>query len=404
MSPTRLAIVCDYPEEGWPSMDLTGEMILAHLGRGHAGAVAATRVCPPFRPRLTHWPVVRRLGLARNADRLLNRFRDYPRYLARLAKRGEFDLFHVVDHSYAQLVHVLPPGRAVVTCHDLDTFRCLLDPPREPRPAWFRALVGHTLAGLRRAAAVVCNSEATRDALRAHALVPAERLHVILMGRHPECISTPDPAADLEAAQLLGSHDPQGSPELLHVGSTIPRKRIDVLLEVFAGIRRAHSGARLVRVGGPFTSAQEQHGRDLGVLDAVVTLPFLSHATLAAVYRRATLVLIPSETEGFGLPAAEALACGAPLLASDLPALREVAGDAAVYRPVADRSSWIEAALALLDERACHPDAWRARRNAGIARAERFDWSRHADQLVAVYRQVLCQKPAFFEENGFLPG
>src|SRR6516165_2696193 len=96
--PIRLAVVCDYPEEGWPSMDLTGEMVLAHLARNHAAAVAAERVCPPFRPRLARWPVVGRGGLATNADRVINRFGDYPRALGRLVRAGRFDLYHLVDH------------------------------------------------------------------------------------------------------------------------------------------------------------------------------------------------------------------------------------------------------------------------------------------------------------------
>ena len=83
MTSIRLAVVCDYPEEGWPSMDLVGEMLLTHLGQEHAEGIQATRVCPPFRHRLTRWPVTSRLGPARNADRLLNRFWDYPRALER---------------------------------------------------------------------------------------------------------------------------------------------------------------------------------------------------------------------------------------------------------------------------------------------------------------------------------
>jgi glycosyltransferase involved in cell wall biosynthesis len=387
MNPTRLAVVCDYAEEGWPSMDLVGEMILAHLGRGHAGQVVATRVCPPYRHRLALWPGARRLGLARNADRVLNRFWDYPRALKPRVRRGEFDLFHVVDHSYAQLVHAIPAGRAIVTCHDLDTFRCLLEPDREPRPRWFRALARRTLAGLRAAAAVVCDSHATRDALLAHGLLPASRLRVVYPGTHPECTIDPDPAADAEAARLLGPAHPGGPPDVLHVGSTIPRKRIDVLLSTFAAIRRAHPGARLIRAGGALTPDQERQAGDFGVLDAVVTLPFCSRATLAAVYRRASLVLMPSEAEGFGLPVAEALACGAPLLASDLTVLREVGGDAPVYRPVADLPAWSEAALSLLAER--QDAAWHGRRDRGIARARRFDWTHHAAQLAELYREVI---------------
>lgn len=379
-----VAVVCDYPEEGWPSMDIVGEMIVAHLDRAQ---VEPTRVCPPYRHRLTQWPIARRLGPARNGDRVLNRFWDYPRALKRHAQSGEFDLFHVVDHSYAQLAHVLPADRTVVTCHDLDTFRCVLEPQREPRPAWFRAMVGRTLAGLRRAAAVVSDSEATRDGLLAHGLIAPERLRVVYPGTHPEYTAALDPEAAAEASRLLGPADPAGSPEILHVGSTIPRKRIDVLLATFAAIRRVHPGARLVRAGGRFTPEQERQARELGVLDAVVNLPFCSRAVLASVYRRASLVLMPTEAEGFGLPVVEALASGTPLLASDLAVLREVGGGAPVYCPVADLPAWADAALALLATPR-HSSSAAARRNLGITRARRFDWSHHADQLAEIYREV----------------
>jgi glycosyltransferase involved in cell wall biosynthesis len=377
-------------------MDLVAEMVLAQLAAGHSGEVAAERVCPPFRRRLTRWPVVGRLGAARNADRLLNRFGDYPRALRRVARTGPagFDLYHLVDHSYSQLVHVLPPGRAVVTCHDLDTFGCLLEPDRDPRPAWFRAMAGRILSGFRKAAAVTCDSAATRDAVRAHRLVPDDRLHVVPLGVSPEFSADPDPSADAEAARLLGPPDPGAPPNLLHVGSTIPRKRVDVLLAVFASVRRALPGARLIRVGGALTPDQARQARDLGVAEAVVSLPPLSRAVLSAVYRRAALVLQPSESEGFGLPVAEALTSGAAVLASDLAVLREVAGDAAAYRPVGDVPAWAEAALALLGERLGCPSSWQARRASGLARARLFSWPAHADRLVSIYRDVLSSLPA----------
>jgi glycosyltransferase involved in cell wall biosynthesis len=385
----RVAIVADYPEEGWASMDLAAEMVLNCLARGHAGEVEATRVCPPYRPRFGRLPGRRLAGLARNADRVLNRFVDYPRHLRRLARRGRFDVYHVVDHSYAQLVDAVPAGRSVVTCHDLDAFRCLLRPDLEPRPAWFRALVRRTLRGLRAAAAVPCVSEATRSALLDHRLVLPERLTVNYQGVAPEFADAADPGADAEVARLLGPPDPSGPPELLHVGTTIPRKRIDVLLDVFAGVRRALPGARLIKAGGRLTPAQADRARALGVADAVVEMPFFAdRRPLAALYRRAALVLQPSEAEGFGLPLAEAMACGAPLLASDLPVLREVAGDVATYRPVGDVPAWVDAALALLDDRARRPDLARPRRDAGLARSSAFRWEAHTERLADLYRQV----------------
>jgi len=375
----RLALVCDYKEEGWASMDLVGDMILEHLQAGHAAEVDATRVRPEFRARFGRLPAGRLRGAARNADRLVNRFRDYPRALGKLR---DFDVYHLVDHSYSQLVHALPRGRTVVTCHDLDTFRCLLDPRAEPRPRWFRAMARRILSGFQQAAAVACISEATHRALLAHGLFPADRLHVIPYGISDEYTPAPDPARDDEAAGLLGPPDP-GAADLLHVGTTIPRKRIDVLLEVFAAVRQARPEARLIRVGGPFTPEQERQARDLGVDGAIRHLGMLRRPTLAAVYRRASLVLQPSDAEGFGLPVAEAIACGAPVLASDIPALREAGGAVASYRPVGDAPSWSEEALAMLD---APPDARGDRREAGLAWSGRFRWPAHVARLIPLYR------------------
>ncbi len=386
--PIRVAVVCDYPEEGWASMDLTAEMVLDRLTSAHPAEVVATRVCPPFRPRLTRLPTLAGHPVSRNADRLFNRFVDYPRALSRIVRRGDHDLYHLIDHSYSQLVHTLPSWRSVVTCHDLDTFRCLFEPEAEPRPRWFRAMARRILGGFRKAAAVTCNSTTTRDAILSRRLLAPDRLAVVPMGVHPAFSPDPDPAADAEAARRLG---PAGPPELLHVGSTIPRKRIDVLLDVFAEVRRTIPAARLVKVGGTFTTAQERQARDLGLTDSLVPLPFLPREVLAAVYRRASLVLQPSEAEGFGLPAIEALACGAPLLASDLPALREVACAAAVYRPVGDVPAWVGASLRLLDEHRSSPDARLNRRALGLSRARLFSWSEHASRLVGIYREVLSR-------------
>jgi glycosyltransferase involved in cell wall biosynthesis len=386
--PIRLGLVLDYAEEQWPSMDLVAEMIRTHLAARHGEVIAATPICPPFRTRFGRLPGLGRRGLARNADRLLNRFGDYPAHLRRLAGRDDFDLYHVVDHSYAQVIHALPPGRAVVTCHDLDTFRCLLRPDLEPRPAWFRALTRRVLRGLQGAAAVACDSEATRCQLLEQGLVADDRLHVVPLGVDPEF--RPEPSAEEGQGDRETGRQGDGRPELLHVGSNIPRKRVDVLLRVFAEVRRAVPGARLVKVGGALTGDLARLAENLGVADAVVALPFLDRATLASVYRRAALVLQPSEAEGFGLPVAEALACGAVVLASDLSVLREVGGEAPIYAPVGDVPAWVEAALRLLDERRRDDPAWNARRAAGLARADRFSWAAHVDRLLAIYRAVLA--------------
>ena len=379
----RVAIIADYLEEGWPSMDLVADMLVEHLRREHADAVEATLIRPPMPRRLTRFPLP--IGQARASvlDRAAARQWDYPRTLREV--RGRFDVYHVVDHTYAHLVHGLPAARSVVTCHDVDAFRSILQPEVEPRSPPFRWMSQRILNGLRRAAHVPCDSEATRDALVTLAAFPAERLSVIPNGSDTTGWPESEAMADLEAARLIG---PRHGVELLHVGSTIARKRIDVLIDVFAAVRQDQPDARLIRVGGPFTGEQRARARDLGVLDAIVVLPFVDRATLAGVYRRAALTLLPSEREGFGLPLVESLAAGTPMVATDISVLRELGGDAVSYAPLADVAQWRHVIVSLLAERDDSPARWRARKAIGIARASEFSWSHYANGVLRVYQAV----------------
>jgi glycosyltransferase involved in cell wall biosynthesis len=381
----RIAVVSDLLEERWHSMDLVAEILMLGLRTPQARVVDAEQVRPAMVRRLTLIPAVGRTNTAQTMDRIINRVWDYGRWLE--PRMADFDLFHIVDHSYAHLVTSLPPGCCLVTCHDVDAFAGVL-PGTKAESTMGRVLAGRLLDGLLAARKIVCGSLATRDALIASGVVPESRIAVVPYGIHPSCQPTPDRRADAEASRLLGPADP-GCPELLHVGSTIPRKRIDVLLEVFARVRQRHPSARLIRVGGDFTRAQKRQLSRLGLESHVRVLPFLERHVLASLYRRAALVLQPSEREGFGLPVAEAKACGSMVVASDLPPLREVGGEGTAYCPVGDVTAWTETVSELLHERASNSPAWNARSTCGILDARRFDAIEHARLMIDVYRELL---------------
>ena len=381
----RVAIVSDLREERWHSMDLVAEMLLLNLNAPDLRLVEPAELRPAMVRRLSRLPLVGRRHFAGTADRIINRVWDYPRWLA--VRREDFDVFHVVDHSYAHLVTGLPRGRTIVTCHDLDAFEGVL-PGSRGGSLVSRALGRRLLAGMRAAARIVCVSQARRDELVSYDVVPASRISVIPNGVHPSCSHRQDARADREAAELLGPEN-ANVVELLHVGSTIPRKRIDVLLETVAGLRRRRKGVHLIRIGDTFTAAQQRQITRLGIGDAVTVLPFVNRRVLAAAYRRATLVLQPSEREGFGLPVAEAMACGTPVVASYISAMVEVGGHAATYCPVGDVSAWVSAILDLLDERVEAPGDWTARCAAGLVQSRRFSWREHARSMTELYRDLL---------------
>ena len=375
----RVAILADMLEEQWPSMDLVADSLLRELPRQTAWPVAPLLVRPPLVRLLGR--VVRGNGhAAPTVDRVFNRFWIYPRTLDRHADGCE--LFHIVDHSYAHLALSLPAGRVVTTCHDIDTFRGFLSPGRIDT-ALPRFLVNRLAAGLRASAVVVCPSRCTAAELVEAGLVAPERVQVVANGVEPPAA---DAAADHEAARLLATARP--TVDILHVGSTIARKRIDLLLEIVARVAANVPGVRLVRVGGEFTRSQTALLRQLGLAGRVLVLPFLDRATLHAVYRRVALLAITSEREGFGLPIIEALAAGIPVVARDLPVFREVAGDAATFVESTDPADWAGTIERLLTE-AREEDGLRgARIAAGRSRAGQFSWTQYAAEMAWIYART----------------
>jgi len=382
----RIGLICDFAEENWPSMDLVADMVLERLEQEHSASLQVARICPPLYPRFGRLPGIGKSAVLHNADRLLNRFIDYRRTLKPLA--GEFDLFHLIDHSYSQLVLDLPPGRTVVTCHDLDTFRCVLEPERQPRPRWFRAMTERILSGFRKAAHVIAVSSATGDEVVRLGLHPPGRVTVISNGVHPSCTPLPNPGADSQFSRLLPI-DSQDRILLLNVGSSMPRKRLDLLLRVFAEVRKHGANVGLLHIGEAFTAEQRQLARQLEVEGSLIELSGLNRDVLAAAYRRSRLLLHTAEAEGFGLPLIEAMACGCQVIASDLPVLREVGGAAATYCAVGDIEGWKNAVLAALEGSPRQEDRKLGRQQA-FSNAARFSWSENAAQTARVYGQVLA--------------
>ena len=269
---TRVALICDFLEDRWYSMDLIAEMLMTELSAQYADVYRTTQIRPAMKVRFAAIPFLLARSGARKADQLLNRFLDYPRLLR--SRRKHFDIFHIVDHSYGQLVHDLPAERTLLACHDLDAFRCITQPQAEPRSNSFRAMTRRILSGFQKAAKVACSSAATREEILRFNLLPPERLAVIPMAADPIFSVTPDPAADEEVDQLLGPRE-AGTVDIVHVGSTVPRKRIDILLRVFSKVKEQLPPARLIRIGGGFTVEQTALLDNLKLRDStiVATLP-----------------------------------------------------------------------------------------------------------------------------------
>ncbi len=360
-------------------MDLCGDKLLQYLPAESDWQVESQR--PPYRrrfcpakPGCSSQSLFQKVGV--NADRLLNRWWTYPRFIRRYCQ--QYELFHVVDHSYAFLVHQLPSDRSGVFCHDLDAFRCLTQPDLEPRPWWFRKMAERILSGLQQAAVVFHSTEAVRNDLVRFGLLDPEKLVQANYGVDPD-FRVADPNVECPTALSVL----EDFPWLLHVGATIPRKRMDVLLAVLAISRQLVPELRLCKIGGDWTAEQQAQIDRHDLSRSIIHLGKVSQSLLVQAYQRASAVVITSDAEGFGLPVIEALACGAAVIASDIPVLREVGGDAVSYCPVGDIDVWAGEVVKILSKPNHEPD-----RQLRLSRAALYTWENHARVIADAYRRI----------------
>lgn len=239
---------------------------------------------------------------------------------------------------------------------------------------------------LARATRLFTVSKAARRAIAAHTGVSEERLAIV--PEAPDPVFRPMPPAAVQAARAaVGLHESE--PYLLYAGGISPHKNLETLIAAHARLRAPRPP--LVIVGDldrevylSSAAAVRAQISALG-LESDVRLPgFVSDETLAALYTGAEAVVIPSLAEGFGLPAVEAAACGAPLLLSDLPAHRETLGEAAVFFPPrsADRLAG-ELQRLLADQAGRREVALRCQRAVAG-----FSWNAAADVLGKLLRDA----------------
>jgi alpha-1,3-rhamnosyl/mannosyltransferase len=260
-------------------------------------------------------------------------------------------------------------GARVATIHDLG----LLEVPWAVRPDSAEALRERLERTLFEADLLLTPSEAVRR-------------EMIGIGVSPGRVRAIHHGAGI-LAETAPAAPPPGTPAryALHVGTVEPRKNVPTLLAAWRLLRaRGIEPPPLVLCGGWGWKAEavrleiETAARE----GWAVHLGYVAPDELAALYSGAELVALPSFYEGFGLPAIEALRAGAPLVASDLPVLREVAGDAALYAPPHRADLWADRIAEVLAGGALREELKRK----GRERARAFDWRRAASETARAFR------------------
>ncbi|MEZ5285274.1 MAG: glycosyltransferase family 1 protein [Vicinamibacterales bacterium] len=280
--------------------------------------------------------------------------------------------------------YVLPPAircRSVVTIHDCIH---LMFPQYLPNRVGYVYARGSMWTATRQAERVLTVSEASkRDILRYFA-IPPERVEVIYNAIDERFLVAPDESTTDRVRQRYQLDHPF----VLYVGNIKPHKNLERLIDAFGRARAdGPDGLKLVVVGDEVskypTLRQMVHRHKLD--KHVRFLGFQPQETLASFYRLANAFVFPSLYEGFGLPPLEAMACGTPVVTSNVSSLPEVAGDAALLVDPYDVDGIASGLRRILSDEALRADLV-AR---GLARARQFSWSESVARIHAVYQRVL---------------
>jgi glycosyltransferase involved in cell wall biosynthesis len=264
----------------------------------------------------------------------------------------------------------------VLTIHDL-MFIQYLGRTRLVHDTVMTILAGLYAAG---ATAIIADSEHTKRSVVGRLRVRADKVTVIPVAVGPEFT----PRAMSEVTRL--KYGVTGN-YLLSVGNFLPHKNLKRLLEAYAKMSASHRAAcRLVLAGGDRGRQRELEAavKRLGLEGRVVFPGLIEEADLPGLYGGCSLFVLPSLEEGFGLPALEAMACGAPVVASNRGAIPEVVGDAALLVNPED-----PAAMASAMERVLSSEQFAGElRQRGLSRAREFAPDRTAGRVLQLLKQV----------------
>ena len=294
-----------------------------------------------------------------------------PWSMPRLARQWGADVLHVTYNAPP-----LAPCPTVVSVHDI-SYTLYPDAFSQRDRLILSTLVP---LSMRYAHAVVTLTEASKATILARYPMPAHKIYVTHLAASPLFHRVDDPAA-LDAAR--GRYGIT-RPFILAVGNLQPRKNLPRLVEAFARLVGAgQRGYQLVLAGKAQWQESEVYAsvQRHGLGDDVVFTGYVPDDDLVRLYNAASVFVYPSLYEGFGLPPLEAMACEAPVVASNAAAIAEVVGDAGLLVPPTDVDALADALGRVLADPALRADLI----ERGRRRVARFSWRKLAVETLAVY-------------------
>ena len=324
-------------------------------------------------------------SLLNGLNKYYQRYWNYPQYVKN--KKQDVDIFHVIDHSDGHLAYWLKDtGKpVVVTCHDLVNFV-------QPENARSQARIANVsmavwkwaVKGLCKADHIISVSNHTAKDVKKILDIKPERITIVPNAVEPRFHQL-SPA---EIAAFRQQH--QISPEkicLLNVGSNQPRKNVITVLKVLKALKAKGLPIHLFRTGPDFSEEFKTFIQSHNLSDCITDFGRPDNTTLTKIYNAADILVSPSLYEGFGMTLLEAMACGTPVITSNVTSLPEVAGDAGIVVNPTDVEAIVEAVCRLQNDE----EHRKFLIDKGLKRVKLFTWENTAEQVAQGYEKLIQQ-------------
>jgi glycosyltransferase involved in cell wall biosynthesis len=308
------------------------------------------------------------------------RFFNHPRTVNNL----KADIFHIIDHTNGHVAYWLKKSGkpVIITCHDLVQYVYPEILKNQSRfPAFSLATWEYSVKGITVADHTIAVSTNTAQDITNYLNINPKKITVVPNGVESEFRQLSPEIAKKWREQYINSSEEIC---ILNVGSTHQRKNIITVLKVVKAIADQGMPVRLWKIGDDFTLEQKQFIRDRTLDKYITFLGKPDREALIRFYNAADVLLAPSLYEGFGLTILEAMACGLPVIASNVSSLPEVAGDSAILVNPTDIKAIMQAICRLQEDLVYCQDLI----NKGLKTVKTFTWQKTVEHTAKVYEQV----------------
>jgi glycosyltransferase involved in cell wall biosynthesis len=296
----------------------------------------------------------------------------YPFIVKRKVRKN--NIKHVTSQDLAYLLKLVKLEKTIVTCFDLIPW--VYDNEQLPTSKL-------KIKGLKKAERIITISEYSKKDIIKHLGYPENKISIVYPAVDHDIYYVKRDREIIKKLGILDTHK-----VILYVGSEQPRKNVPFLLEAISQLKKRIPEIKLLKIGNSQVPGAREKLVELietlGLQEEVIFVGYVSENDITKYYNAADLFVYPSLYEGFGMPPLEAMACGTPVVTSNVTSLPEVVADAAITIDPHEVNAFVEAMYKVLTDEKLRENMI----DKGLKRAQLFNWERSAEEMHRVYKQL----------------